>query len=72
KDKPSKDFVSDAFAHAKFIAYNSPAMALLKAAGIGEDLDDGCLELGGSDSAEAFVKKCRKLRFWDREAVLQA
>lgn len=72
KDKPSKDFVSDAFAHAKFIAYNGPAMALLKAAGIGEDLDEGCLELGGSDSAEAFVKKCRKLRFWDREAVLQA
>ncbi|MBO27249.1 MAG: catalase HPII [Rhodobacteraceae bacterium] len=72
KDKPSKDFVSDAFAHAKFIGYNGPAMALLKAAGIGEDLDDGCLELGGSDSAEAFVKKCRKLRFWDREAVLQA
>ena len=72
KDKPSKDFVSDAFAHAKFIAYNGPAMALLKAAGIGEDLDDGCLELGGSDSAEAFVKKCRKLRFWDRETVLQA
>ena len=72
KDKPSKDFVSDAFAHAKFIAFNGPAMALLKAAGIGEDLDEGCLELGGSDSAEAFVKKCRKLRFWDREAVLQA
>jgi catalase len=72
KDKPSKDFVSDAFAHAKFIAYNAPAMALLKAAGIDEDLDDGCLELGGSDSAETFVNKCRKLRFWDREAVLQA
>ena len=68
KDKPSKDFVSDAFAHAKFLAYNEPAMALLNAAGVGSDLDEGCIKLESADAATGFVEKCRKLRYWDREA----
>ena len=71
KDKPSQDFVSDAFAHAKFIAYTGAAMPLFKAVGIDDRLDGGCIELGAPDGAAGFIETCGKLRFWDREAVKQ-
>ena len=71
KDKPSQDFVSDAFAHAKFIAYTDAAMPLFKAVGIDDRLDDGCVKLSGADAASGFIETCGKLRFWDREAVKQ-
>ncbi len=71
KDKPSQDFVSDAFAHAKFIAYAPEAMALLKGAGVAERMDDGFIELSAAGDAKAFIETCGALRFWDREAVKQ-
>ena len=71
KDKPSQDFVSDAFAHAKFIAYSEDAMALFEAVGIDDKIDDGFTKLGGAGDAKSFVKACGKLRYWDRMAVKQ-
>ena len=70
-DKPSQDFVSDAFAHAKFIAFNDAAMPLFKAVGLADRLDDGCVKLSGASGAAGFIEKCGKLRYWDREAVKQ-
>ncbi|CAA2142467.1 Catalase C [Hyphomicrobium sp. ghe19] len=68
KDAPSQDFVRDAFAHCKFIAFTSDAKPLLETCGItDDDLDDGCIELTPTNAA-AFVKACGKLRIWDREA----
>lgn len=66
QNKPSQDFVSDAFAHAKFIAWTDAAMSLLKAAGVADKLDDGCIAIG-SGNVDAFVERCRDLRFWSRE-----
>lgn len=66
-DGPSKDFVADAFAHCKFIAYNEDAMPLFKAVSIDGDLDDGCIKLTKADDAKTFIKACGKLRFWERE-----
>lgn len=66
---PSQDFVSDAFAHAKFIAWTQAALPLLKAAGVADDMDDGMVEID-RDSVEDFVKTCRKLRFWERETKM--
>ncbi len=66
-EKTAKDFVSDAFAHCKFIAYTVHAMPLLEKAGIASDLDGGCLKLQAPDDAEDFVTLCRQLRFWERE-----
>ncbi len=63
----TRDFVADAFAHAKFIAHAPAAGPLLKAGGIDGMLDGGCVALGGKDGAISFVKACRDLRFWDRE-----
>ncbi len=71
----ARDFVSDAFAHKKFIGYNDAANVLIKAAG--QTTDKGCVKLGTASGgtasggtasgADVFIKACRKLRFWDRK-----
>ena len=68
-DKPSIDFVNDAFAHAKFIGFSPEVLPLLKAAGVAEKMDDGFVELG---NPVPFVNMIKDLRFWDRMAVKQA
>ncbi|UOA34210.1 Catalase C (plasmid) [Sulfitobacter sp. DSM 110093] len=67
KNKPSQDFVSDAFAHNKFIAWTKAADPLLSAAGV--EKDEGTTEIS-SDNAGGFLQTCRKLRFWEREEKL--
>ena len=69
----ARDFVSDAHAHAKFVACGPNAEALLAAAGLDEGMRDaGYLDLGSTKkSAEAFVAACRDLRFWDRELAAE-
>ncbi len=64
---PARDFVSDAFAHYKFVAYNDAAKMLFKKAGLPDDLDAGFQPLGAKTDAESFVKACRDLRFWERQ-----
>jgi catalase len=67
-NEPSaRDFISDAYAHLKFIAYLDSARPLMKRAGIHEDdMDDGCIGLSSAAAAANFVEACRKLRFWNR------
>jgi len=67
KNPAARDFVADAFAHLKFIAYSSAAMPLFEKAGIAGDLDKGCIELKNADE---FIALCRNVRFWEREAVV--
>jgi catalase len=68
---PARDFVADAFAHCKFIAYTQGAKVLFGKAGISEDdLDEGCIALEEGDDAQAFVTACRALRLWQRESDL--
>ncbi|MBW4331908.1 catalase [Stakelama sp. CBK3Z-3] len=66
-DAPTRDFIADAFAHLKFIAYCEPAMAVMEKAGITESLDDGCVKLSGDKDAKSFVDKLSQLRMWARE-----
>jgi catalase len=63
----ARDFVADAFAHAKFIAYVEAAAPLLAKAGVPEARDGGLVALKTPKDAVVFVKACRKLRFWERE-----
>ena len=63
----ARDFVSDAFAHLKFIGFVKTAKPLLERVGIAGHLDAGCIELTGPKSASTFLTGCRKLRFWERE-----
>ncbi|WP_170005164.1 catalase [Pseudopontixanthobacter vadosimaris] len=71
KDKPSIDFVNDAFAHAKFIAYAPDVRPLLSGAGVADRMDDGFVELTGKNMTGSFIDKCGELRFWQRDAVKQ-
>ncbi|MFC6643844.1 catalase-related domain-containing protein [Sulfitobacter profundi] len=67
KNKPSQDFVSDAFAHNKFIAWTKAADPLLNAAGV--EKDEGTVEVSAENAGD-FLQSCRKLRFWQREEKL--
>ena len=61
----AKDFVTDAFAHMKFIGHTDDASALIKAAGLNDKKDDGWMDLN-SVSATEFIQSLRDLRFWQR------
>jgi catalase len=62
----ARDFVSDAYAHYKFLGFSAPADKLFKKVGLPDDLDDGFIALSKPADAEGFVAACRGLRFWDR------
>lgn len=64
---PAKDFVSDAFAHCKFIAYTSSAARLMNAAGVSDFDDQGLQCLENPDDAVAYFECCRAIRHWARE-----
>ncbi|MBA3447324.1 MAG: catalase [Pseudaminobacter sp.] len=66
------DFVTDAFAHCKFIGYVQGAMPLFEKTNLVGMMDDGFVALGGARDIGGFVKTCRKLRFWERESKLMA
>ncbi len=70
KDAPTKDFISDAFAHCKFIAYTAEAEPLLQKAGV--EIDEGFVQLEEPENAETFIELCGELRFWDREVLVDA
>jgi catalase len=69
RESTARDFVADAFAHCKFIAYVPQATPLLEKAGVAPD--DGCFELSSTADAKTFVKNCAKLRIWEREATVK-
>jgi len=71
REATAKDFVSDAFAHAKFIAYCDDARPLFSEAGV-KEIDGGFVALKGAADAQSFLKACGKLRFWEREAKVHA
>jgi catalase len=66
-DAAAKDFVTDAFAHCKYIGMSAEAEAIFEKAGIAEELDEACLPLGKPADAKVFVEACRNLRHWPRE-----
>ncbi len=61
----AKDFISDAYAHKKFIGYTPEAQALLKAVGLDEVKDNGMINLEDKE-ADSFINTLRSLRFWER------
>ena len=70
RDAAAKDFVSDAFAHCKFIGFNTDAEALLDAARIPPERDAGFAKLSTVKDVAEFVAMCSQLRFWPREAAV--
>ncbi|MDR5654704.1 catalase-related domain-containing protein [Ruixingdingia sedimenti] len=70
QDVAGRDFVSDAFAHCKFIGHTPGAAALLAAAGVEAGADEGLIALAPGTCAD-FVAACRKLRLWSRERAVK-
>lgn len=68
KQPAARDFIADAFAHAKFIAYTEAAKTLLTKVLGTDQLDGGFIAIGGSKDFSQFVQSCRKLRFWERQS----
>lgn len=69
-DAAAKDFVTDAFAHCKYIGLGAEAQPLLAKAGIAGDLDAACLPLAKAADAKAFIEAARALRYWPRELTV--
>jgi len=69
-DAAARDFVSDAFAHAKFIAHTEAATPLLTKAGV--EPDEGVVPLKTAGETARFIERCRELRLWKREAKVHA
>jgi len=65
----AKDFVTDAYAHCKFIGHTPDSAALVDAAGIDHEGDEGCIAVDAGSVAD-FLARCRELRYWARERVL--
>jgi catalase len=63
----ARDFVADAFAHCKFIAFSPEASPLLSKAGVAEAIDEGMIEINGADKISQFVELLGQLRLWKRE-----
>src|SRR5680860_404267 len=70
KDATARDFVSDAFAHLKFIGYVTDAMPLIEKAGLAGDLDEGWIAFSDGATPASFVEQCRNLRLWSREEAV--
>ena len=62
----ARDYVSDAVAHHKFIAYVESAVSLFEKVGVTGELDKGFIRLDKPKDCAGFVTNCRKLRFWAR------
>lgn len=69
-DAAARDFVSDAFAHCKFIGFTEAAVPFLEKAGVAEALDEACIRLATPKDAAAFVAACAQLRHWPRELTV--
>ncbi|MDB5720405.1 MAG: catalase [Alphaproteobacteria bacterium] len=67
RDAASKDFVSDAYGHCKYIGYSDAATTLFAESRVPPDLDAGFVALAKAKDAKAFVGQCAELRFWPRE-----
>jgi catalase len=69
-DAAAKDFVTDAFAHCKFIGISADAEPIFVKAGLADDLDEACLPIAKPADAQAFIEACRALRYWPRERAV--
>ena len=62
----ARDFVTDAYAHCKFIGHNGAARPLFEATGLAPLIDDGFISLDDHSAAE-FIGQCSQLRYWPRQ-----
>jgi hypothetical protein len=64
------DWIRDAFGHLKVIGCTATAQSLLAKAGVGDDLNEGVIELEGRAATSQYIEAAKQQRVWDREARL--
>jgi catalase len=62
----ARDFVTDAYAHCKFIGYTGDTMPLFEASALSSMIDEGFISLDNHGASE-FIAQCAKLRHWPRQ-----
>ena len=62
----ARDFVTDAYAHCKFVGYAGEPGPLFEAAGLTSLMDGGFVSLDEHSAAD-FISRCGQLRFWARQ-----
>ncbi|WP_274627687.1 catalase [Arvimicrobium flavum] len=67
----ARDFVADAFAHCKFIAFTTEATPLMEMAGVDPEADEGMIPLDDGGAVAEFMQACRELRLWSREGSVK-
>jgi catalase len=67
----ARDFVADAFAHCKFIAYTAGAVPLMQKSGVDSQADEGLVAIEDPKAITRFIEACRNLRLWSREAAVK-
>ncbi|TDR30649.1 catalase [Aquamicrobium defluvii] len=67
----ARDFVADAFAHCKFIAFSAGAVPLLQKAGVDPKADEGMIVIDEPEAVSTYIESCRKLRLWSREMAVK-
>ena len=70
KNSAAIDWVRDAFGHLKVVGYTAAAQSLFENAGIGDDLDEGVIELDARTSVGLYIEAAKRQRVWDRESRL--
>ncbi|OYU91591.1 MAG: catalase HPII [Bradyrhizobiaceae bacterium PARB1] len=70
-ESTARDFVADAFAHCKFIAYVEAATPLFVKAGVADSLDEGVVALKAKKDIATFVAMLGDLRLWAREPAVK-
>ena len=64
---PAREFVSDALAHCKFIAFSAEAASLIEGAGADPADTEGCVAVASKADVAAFLEQAADLRVWARE-----
>ncbi|HEX5095004.1 MAG TPA: catalase [Acidimicrobiia bacterium] len=67
----AKDFVTDAFAHCKFVGFTAGSTPLLDAAGVPYQSDDGFVPIDDLAAIATFLDRAGQLRTWAREALVK-
>jgi len=62
---PTRNFIADALAHRKFIAFNQAAIPLLRNRHAQSEHRPQLVALDQQEAVETFISKCRQLRAWD-------
>ncbi len=68
-DIATRDFVSDAIAHRKFIAHNDASKSLLELTPGLKPQQDQLVSLDQANSTKDFITRCRRLRVWDADEL---